>query len=487
LSTEIVNRVDLIIALKKLLERAQTDKLRDDLKDTDFNSIIIELNGDKFPITDLTKGCVKPGGKVLTTTTAFKELGVACMVFHNIKTIDKTDMRGYQSALDIIRNELTSGKNVFTSRGKGVLEEIDLVYNNMNSNFLYSINSSIATGKLISKNCPSNSIVENADIFGRCRSLASSILFSSKGIGDKWCPGDIYLINKSALKNIEGTLSLLEKRYDTADDTTDKMSILNDLNMLFGEGDDKIYAVSLKEGIGQLGKSKSVLDPLDGDNYNLTQEELELYKTIDNKQQNSEQLEDAIQNLRDAIKDLCNGSTANAVGVFQKDNRNHKNAKEKLMLDINKSTIGDIKNLNSNGGFKLLKGEVVYHLDGKKDKKDTNLERKYKYGSLKLLLYVLCSYRTYYSPFEHITNYSQGLGANPHFWKYYGEGGSINITEYKSEMSVKLIGNIDIYDDKNNGGVYALYKMVLNDENVKVRCNFRTNGGTQLTIELSKN
>lgn len=483
-SINITNKKDLLIDLEDLLKRAQNDDMRDLLKIEDFTKIQILLNNQQFPITDLTKGCVKPGGKVLTTTTAFKELAVGCMVFHDINNISK-NIKDYQNALNIIKNELLSRKNVLTSRSKGVIEEIDLVYNRINPNFVRTINNAINTAILIRKNCPSDPIVENSDLFGRCRALASSILFGNTGTGDKWCPGDIYLINTGQLRIIEGKVAILEKRLSSASDTIDKMAILNDLNILFGEGDDKIYAVSLKEGVGMLGKGKSVLDPLDGNNYNLTPEELEMYKTIDDKQQNSEQLETAIENLRDSIKMLCNGSTANAVGVFTQDNRNHKNAREKLQLEINNSTIDDIKNIGSNDGFKLIKGQVEYHLD-KTDKRATNGERKYKYGSLKLLLYVLCTYREYYSPFEHITNYSQGLGANPTFWKYYGENKKINITEYRSGMSVQLISNIQIYDEKSNNGVYAQYKMILNGEKIGVRCNFRTNGGTQLTIELSK-
>ena len=486
-TSDIINKETLINELVDLLNSAQKGVKSDKqpLTIEDFTKIQVILNNQQFPITDLTKGCVKPGGNVMTTTTAFKEVAVGCMIFHNIKNVSNTDMKGYQAALDIIRKELQTTKNVFTSRTKGVLEEIDMVYDKFNPNFLRTINNAIDTAVLIRSNCPKDPIVENSDLFGRCRALASSILFGNTGIGDKWCPGDIYLINAGQLRMIEGKVAILEKRLNNANDTTDKMAILNDLNVLFGKGDDKIYAVSLKEGVGMLGKSKSVLDPLDDSNYNLTPEELEMYKTINDEQQNSEQLETAIENLRDSIKMLCGGSPANAVGIFTRDNRNHKNAKEKINLEINNSTIDDIKDLNSNSGFKLLRGQVEYHLNTKSNKA-TNAERKYKYGSLKLLLYVLCTYREYYSPFEHITNYSQGLGANPTFWKYYGEDKRINITEYTSGMSVQLISNIKIHDEKSNNGVYATYLMMLNDEKVNVKCSFRTNGGVQLTIELNK-
>jgi hypothetical protein len=122
--------------------------------------------------------------------------------------------------------------------------------------------------------------IERGDFFNKIRSAGSKV---SKLPADKWCPGDVYFIKNGSESQIESILDVIDEMPANAP-LAERAQNLSLLNSLFsptfdGKVNSKtpIVAVSLKMAEAQAGKLKSGLEDYKKDietDYNLTNEEL---------------------------------------------------------------------------------------------------------------------------------------------------------------------------------------------------------------------
>lgn len=277
-------------------------------------------------------------------------------------------------------------------------------------------------------------------LFDRIRSLASKFT----GLwADKWCPGDIYLINTAKVGAIEERLSQLEK-----DMPEDGIGLINGMFIdVWGSNgerpDQGIVAISLKAEKAQAGKAKQYLQLLTRQDltYNVAKEEFDL---------DIQAIADRVTEYREMIKKLVQQANINI----------------ELDQDSNAASI-DEKRLREK--FASLK--LTYYLLGERGEEiDDNLLGAVAFGmSLS--------------------------GVNPTFWKVIGSTkGDAKRIENPAKSTLSLLdGGLDsmestitIRDKDSNNNIKFEMKVRKGEEDHFVILNARSNGGKQATLEIVK-
>lgn len=144
-----------------------------------------------------------------------------------------------------------------------------LVANKDSKMIIKLLNQYISQAAPMIKNYP-KWIVDRNKIFSKIRTIAGQ---KSKMPADKWCPGDLYLINPKMADKIKEALAFALQTEDPAE-------AIQYINSLFvenwGDKDNAIVAISLKQAQAQGGKAKDFLKRFDSSKtiYNLSPEEL---------------------------------------------------------------------------------------------------------------------------------------------------------------------------------------------------------------------
>lgn len=277
-------------------------------------------------------------------------------------------------------------------------------------------------------------------LFDEIRSVASALtgLFA-----DKWCPGDIYLVNVGKLGAIQQVVSDVKQNMPE-----DGIGLLNKLfiDEWGGKGIEKaqgIVAVSLKEEKAQAGKAKQYLQTLSRKDltYNVSSDEFGL---------STAKIGQRVNQYRDFIAALSKKSDI------------------KIILNQDKGTTGmDEKKLREK--FASLK--LTYFLLGEKGQDiDNNILGAVAFGmSLS--------------------------GVNPTFWKIVGSStGDAKISEFPAGSAIHLLdgglnskkSTITIVDKNSNNSVRFEMRIRKGEHDHEVVLNARSNGGKQATLEIVK-
>lgn len=275
-------------------------------------------------------------------------------------------------------------------------------------------------------------------LFDTIRSIASSL---TQLYADKWCPGDIYLVDKSKYAAIQETVSSIQKNMPE-----DGIGIINSLfvdewGKTGNRPNEGIVAVSLKEEKAQGGKAKQFLQTLSREDvtYNVDKTEFDLPASEIGKK---------IIYYREAIQKLADTAEVDVTLVQDKDvsGMDEKRLREK---------------------FASLK--LTYFLLGEKGADvDDNLLGAVAFG-LSL------------------------SGVNPTFWKIVGSRtGEATISKFKAASTISLMdfglgherSKIKIVDTNSNNSVKFEMDILKTDQRYSITLNARSNGGKQATLEI---
>lgn len=287
-------------------------------------------------------------------------------------------------------------------------------------------------------------IVSRSGIFNEIRELGSRITGFQ---ADKWCPGDIYLVNPKTINLIPGYLK--EIKSNIQPDSIEKLNQLfaHELNSDLREGNSpegSIIAISLKKEKAQAGKAKQFLKSLTKDEreYNITKEDLSM---------SQEDMISAIEKYRDQI---------------------HKSCKQSI------TTVNLIQDRGFTGG-------------GNPDKIQQKL------ASIKLAAKLLEDPQMIDDNVIKSVAFGMSLtGVNPTFFKIIGSGkGVAKYDKYPAGEMIYLMdggmGNpesvIDIKDLNTNSSIIFNLRIRKGEEEPKdIQFTCKPNGNTQSTLEIEK-
>ena len=222
---------------------------------------------------------VGPNTQILTeykeakTTTNVKEGLVVLFYFAGISEIPN------EHNLSSIISKLRSINLPKESLDKISEKEIEEYLKNLpiNKNSAKSLSDYWSIGYFLSTILDNKThLILRNDLFNEIRKLAKTLTGFPP---DKWCPGDIYIVDKSALSEIEKYIS--EIKNNVQEDSIAKLNDLfsDELNVSNQKGSSigSIVAISLKQEAAQAGKAKEFLKSLTKDQteYNVTDNEYE--------------------------------------------------------------------------------------------------------------------------------------------------------------------------------------------------------------------
>jgi hypothetical protein len=278
----------------------------------------------------------------------------------------------------------------------------------------------------------------------------------SKMVGlpaDKWNPMDIMLIRR-------GSESEINSRISEAEGEENKDLQLGKINSLFVDDIDKknskslILAISLKEEEAQAGKAKSYVDKLQipGEKeYNLSEEEK---SWIDDPQKLNKEISD----IRKSCKSIADGKLS-----------------DHFLYKLG-GGISDFSGGNPLG----------------------------KYGSLKMLQFLLEETSPKENIFIDLASYGLSMGSNPTFFKFTGnkdgddERVDDKIVKFPASGGVNLYdtekkdydGKIWIIDNNTNSGIKIIYWVTFSNwiylVQVLIRSNQPASKPAQVTIEITE-
>lgn len=249
------------------------------------------------PKTDLI---VQVKGEVETSTN-IKEGMVVYFYYSDVNNIPNSN--NFKLIIDNLLNDV-QGKIPEESLSKEVIEEINNYLTNlpMNKKTLGDLIDCWSSAIFIKNRLGGNSyIVSRNKIFNDIRTLGSKL---TRFQSDKWCPGDIYLIDPSVIKEIPNYIKEIYENIQP--DSIERLNLLfrhelenkiTEENPVIGS----IIAISLKKEQAQGGKAKQFMKSLTKDDkeYNVTKEELKLPV---------EDVISAIETYRKNIKNSCSKS-----------------------------------------------------------------------------------------------------------------------------------------------------------------------------------
>ena len=212
------------------------------------------------------------------TSTNIKEGLVVYFYYSDVNDIPNSN--NFKLIIDNLLNDV-QGKIPEESLGKEVIDEINNYLTNLptNKKTLDDLIDCWSSAIFIKNRLGGNSyIVSRNKIFNDIRTLGSKL---TRFQADKWCPGDIYLIDPSVIKEIPGYIKEIYKNIQ--DDSIERLNLLfrHELESKITEEDPiigSIIAISLKKQQAQGGKAKQFMKSLTKDEkeYNVTKSELEL-------------------------------------------------------------------------------------------------------------------------------------------------------------------------------------------------------------------
>lgn len=269
-------------------------------------------------------------------------------------------------------------------------------------------------------------------VYNQVREVASKIT----GIpSDKWNPSDIFLIKTSGMSDV---LNAVKEASSQATGDYDIQGAIGIINNLFEEdwGDNTglIVGISLKMQRAQGGKAKSFFQELtkDSDLYNLNKDERDLD-------------EDSMLDLIDDWRQQC-------IDNFKKSD-----------VNINFQSQGSPSNID---------------------------QIRQKFACFKLLLFMSSNVKYRDSDiFTSAAAYAMSLsGVNPTFFKLIGnKSGQAHVTKFEREGGITLQDDvINIIDKKSNGNIQIIFNVTDGDKSGPINMNIRSNGTTQVTIEIKK-
>lgn len=395
------------------------------------------------------------------TSTIFKE-GMVCFFFSSINEYEPFSKMGadskesYSQLMESIYNDIDqNGIEGLSEKDIKEIKDFILSKSEYDLNTLNSLFNSMSVGNYLREHPNLGPWTINMDdLFTKVKTTGKNIT----GIpADKWNPMDIMLIKPNSEDEIQ-------KKINEASSEENKDRALATLNGLFMDSLDSknpeslIVAISLKEQISQAGKAKSFVDSLDisGDEYNLNTEE----KSWLGKER---KLRKEIGIIRSEMQDFINT-----------------NLKAKI----------DYKVEEPLGGFGLKAKNPVNYIG--------------KYGSLKMIYFLVQQVHKDKDLFVDIASYGLSLGVNPTFYKFVGNiQGEENqvgnkIETFEAKGGVKMYDTPDkdydkkiwIIDRNTNSGVRAIYWVVFGSWVYVVFIDIRSNKAeqqvTQVAIEIKK-
>jgi len=423
-----------------------------------FPGLRFELDGKDYGVK---YSGVSSGGHMTQTPTVFKE-GLVVYFFQtneiyepfNKATKDKTE-----NYFDVI-SRIT--KDIMENRIKGmdekdvdyILRVLDQEGKEWNLDFANGIFNAMSVGnKLKDTNFTDWEIYRDKFFTDIKKEAAKGIGFAANAV-DKWNPMDIMLVKPGKKQEI------LDKWAEAAQrEEGDEQLKLGDYNNIFvddleTENPNVIaLAISLKEQSAQGGKGKSYISRVEkvADKYNLTKEE---------------QSWDQDKFMQEIIT-------------------------QRNKIPTNIANLEEADTFN-------------YRLEGNVDGFNIPEASKAKYGSLKMLNYLLEKVPEN-NMFINLAAYSLSLGQNPAFFKFQGskDGNAERVHIYKFPQSggVSLYnkayndydGKIFIRDGNNNAGLEIKYYIVTAEILYSVTIQIRANQGTrrvdkniQVNIEVQK-
>lgn len=400
------------------------------------------------------------GEQLSKTPTVFKE-GLVCFFYSTQEPYESFSKRspkekeaGYNNLIHaMIKDISANGIQGINDKDKTkILDILKAEIAKTNIDVLNAIFNALSIGnklRLIEGSKFAKWEIYRDDFFNQIKSeAATGIGFTSKA-SDKWNPMDILLVKPGMKKEIL-------KRWAEAKGIENKDLKLGKYNSIFLDSLDSknkegiALAISLKEEKAQAGKGKSYLDSIETlkDKYNITKEE---------KSWPVKKLMDEIIRLRKSVNST-----------------------------IKKNKVSDL---------------FLYKVDPIEEfaKPESALS---KYGSMKMLNYLMEKVTPEKNIFIDLAGYSLSLGKNPTFFKFVGDKDgnpeAVQIHKFEAKGGISLFditkyktfdnydGKIWIRDSNNNAGVQITYYIVLASVVYIANLVIRTGGGTQVFIEIQK-
>lgn len=400
---------------------------------------------------------VSAGKQMTQTPTIFKE-GLVVYFLQSKKEYEpfrKTDVKGKDASYTQILTDIIEEIESYGETGIKGLNKKDSDYiirilkqeiQKYNLKFINGVFTALSIAKRIKQTKFANWEVYRDDFFNKIKAQAAKGIGFAANAVDKWNPMDIMLLKP-------GTQPDLLKQWEAADKKETEQLKLGDYNNIFVDSLDTdnpnsiALGISLKEKTAQGGKGKSYIQRIEkiSDRYNLTKDE---------QKWPAEKLMEEIIKQRKRIPELIS---------------------------------------------KLDEAEFFnYHSDGEVTGFNIPDAAKAKYGSLKLLLYLLEKVPEN-NMFINLAAYSLSLGQNPTFFKFQGDptGDPSKVHVYKFEQlgGVSLYnkahedfdGKIHIIDNNNNAGVDIRYLIVAGSILYNVIITIRSNQGTRVEKTIQVN
>lgn len=409
-----------------------------------FPTFIFTLNAKVFKFKFAG---VSAGEQMTQTPTVFKE-GLVVFFFQSkneYEPFSKTDKKEKTENYFDILNSMIQEIEEYGQEGIKGLTKNDSAYilrilkqesQTYNLKFINAVFNALSIAKRLKGTQFSDWEIYRDDFFNKIKSQVAKDI---KIPADKWNPMDIMLLKP-------GTKEQLNKTWEEAKNKETEELKLGDYNNIFVDSLDTnnehsiALAVSLKEKTAQGGKGKSYIQRIEkvADKYNLTKDE-------------------------------------------------QKWPTDKLMAQIikeRKRIPGLISKLKESDFFE-------YHSDGNAEEFNIPEAAKAKYGSLKLLNYLL-EKAPENNLFINLAAYSLSLGSNPSFFKFQGDpsGDPLKVKIHKFEQlgGVSLYnkahsnfdGKIHIIDNNNNAGIDIRYLIVAASILYNVVITIRSNQGTRV-------
>lgn len=402
--------------------------------ETDSNVYLVVVPDTQFLIQTKRSG---------ETTTNVKE-GMVVLFYYSSVNI-APNQNNERKIISVLLNELDSIPS--QSLDSKTIEEIREYLTNLASNkkTVEDLNDFWSSAALLKNRLGGNSyIVSRSGVFNQIRDLGSKLTGYQ---ADKWCPGDIYLINPSAIDSIPGYLKEIQKNIQP--DSIEKLNLLfaHELTSRITEEDPlfgSIIAISLKKEKAQAGKAKQFLK-------SLTKDETEYNVTKDELGKSNEELISAIESYRQTIAKSC-AQSVTTINLIQ---------------------------------------ETGYTGNGNRDKIQS------KFASVKLATKLLSD------PSKIDDNLLRGVafgmsltGVNPTFFKVIGSAkGSAKLEKYPAGEMIFLMdaglenpeSKIEVKDLNTNTSVIFTLNVRKGEEPPKfIQFTCKSNGNTQATLEIEK-
>ena len=418
-----------------------------------YDTVYIEFADEERDPTGMVLTRLEGRGK---TSTEFKE-GIVCFFFNSQKEYEpikkgvKDTEAQYYQLMEAIINEIESKgiKGISNPSQDEILKFLKNKSAKYDLNVLNSILNGMSIGNWLRNSQFSNWSIKRDAFFDNVKKTCAKELNMQP---DKWNPMDIMLVKP-------GKDSEIWNRIEEAREEENRDLKLGKINSIFidkldSENEENLaISISLKEAEAQSGKAKSYLENIEFPEdieYNITSEEKSWFG-------NNQKIKREIEKVRKSIKTLL--------------------------------TSEDLLNYFD---YKLGKGGIK-GFDG----------RNFlgKYGSLKMLQFLLKHTTPKENIFIDLASYGLSLGSNPAFFKIAGniEGdknkveNNIQIFPVKGGVSLydKIGDNYDgkiwIIDNNQNSGVNVIYWVVFSSMvyivRVEIRAN-KTNRNAQVVIEI---